>query len=93
MPYIVHAKRLDMEPSLQELSDYVSKTGDLNYVICRLSIELLRRNGMNYGNFADVVGDIECAKQELYRRLATPYEEEKAKKNGDLDWRVEREQR
>jgi hypothetical protein len=32
---------------------------------------------------ADVVGALECAKLELYRRLAAPYEDQKIKLNGD----------
>lgn len=31
-----------------------------------------------------MVGALECAKLELYRRIAIPYEEQKIQENGDV---------
>jgi len=39
---------------------------------------------MNYRNINELVGVFECAKLELYRRVASPYEDEKIQSNGDV---------
>jgi hypothetical protein len=39
---------------------------------------------MNYEGIALVTGVIENVKQELYRRVATPYEDQKMKAHGDV---------
>lgn len=80
MPYIEEAQRkvLDEKPSL------ASKPGELNYVITKQCCDFLDRYGFDYAGINAVVGVLECAKQEFYRRLAVPYEEQKRKDNGDV---------
>jgi hypothetical protein len=39
---------------------------------------------VSYENFNAVMGALESAKQEYYRRVMVPYEEEKIKQNGDI---------
>ncbi len=39
---------------------------------------------MNYSKANELVGVLECVKQEFYRRQVVPYEEEKIRENGDL---------
>ena len=39
---------------------------------------------MNYSKANELVGVLECVKQEFYRRQVVPYEEEKIGENGDL---------
>jgi len=59
--------------------------GNLNYNISLLLDHYLRqRGGVNYTNINEVVGVLECAKLELYRRVAAPYEQEKMRLNGDV---------
>lgn len=59
--------------------------GELNYAITRLVDEyLMRRGGIRYAHLNEVVGVIECAKLELYRRLAAPYEDRKIEEAGDV---------
>lgn len=61
--------------------------GELNYVITRLVDDfLIRSNGgvPSYTNINAVIGVLECAKQELYRRVAAPYEDKKRAENGDV---------
>jgi hypothetical protein len=43
-------------------------------------------NGISYQRINDVMGALEGAKLELYRRTATPYEDEKIKTNGDVSY-------
>lgn len=57
--------------------------GHINYVITRLLKEAwaFRRR---YSMINRVIGAIECAKLEFYRRVAVPYEDEKIEENGDV---------
>ena len=45
---------------------------------------LVRRGGVRYAHLNEVVGALECAKLELYRRLAAPYEDDKLRATGDV---------
>jgi hypothetical protein len=40
--------------------------------------------GKNYQTVNDIVGALEGAKMEFYRRAAAPYEDLKIKENGDV---------
>ena len=40
--------------------------------------------GRSYATFNEVVGVLECAKQEFYRRVVAGYEQEKFVANGDV---------
>ena len=79
MPYI-DPNRYDSV----EAGDVYSE-GELNYAITMLAQRWMNRHGgLSYANINAVVGVLECAKQEFYRRLAAPYEDEKARLNGDV---------
>jgi hypothetical protein len=58
--------------------------GELNYVITKVCDEFLARKGRRYNHINTVIGVLECAKQEFYRRVAAPYEDEKIVENGDV---------
>jgi hypothetical protein len=62
----------------------IESAGELNYVITTLINEYISYNGKNYNNLNEVVGVLECAKLELYRRIAAPYEDIKIEANGDV---------
>ena len=79
MPYI--------EQSGRELlkEDDPLTVGELNYAISKLCDDYLARNGgTRYAGINDIVGVLECAKLEFYRRLAAPYEDKKMEENGDV---------
>src|SRR5579859_7792912 len=59
------------------------RPGQMNYVISRICNELFDSNP-SYARINGIVGVLECAKAEFYRRKAVPYEENKIKENGDL---------
>jgi hypothetical protein len=40
--------------------------------------------GKNYKHINEIIGVLECAKQEFYRRVAAPYEDTKIQENGDV---------
>jgi hypothetical protein len=84
MPYVREKikKMLDQKPS-------ALSPGELNYLITSLCLRYLRHPAncggrYNYRRINDVVGVLECAKQEFYRRIAVPYEDDKIKENGDV---------
>ena len=90
MPYIIQADRKQFEPAIQKLVQVITnnnstklKPGDLNYVISRIMWEAFQKNpSYTFGN--ELMGVVECVKQEFYRRMLAPYEDEKIKENGDL---------
>lgn len=57
--------------------------GDLTYIFTREAVAYL---GDKYGfsDLAEAIAALECAKLELYRRLAAPYEDGKIVDNGDV---------
>lgn len=61
-----------------------SNEGDLNFQITELCKEYLRCKGRNYATINSIVGVLECAKLEFYRRIAVPYEDTKIQENGDV---------
>lgn len=80
MPYIAAEDRADLEPhSARE----AMTTGELNFQITCLVDGYLAGN-LDYGAINDVVGAMDCAKLEAYRRLAAPYEDHKRAVNGEV---------
>jgi hypothetical protein len=57
-------------------------SGDINYCISRLCASLVC--DPSYKKIAIITGVLENVKQELYRRLASSYENEKIEANGDI---------
>ena len=91
MPYIKEEDRIqfadatnDIIDSILEETSETSRAGMLNYVISRIIAELLDAEGLTYNRLNTYMGVLECAKQELYRRVASDFEDEKMKANGDV---------
>ena len=78
MPYIDKRIRGHMH-----LVDAESE-GELNYQITKLIDSYLLRKGLKYATINTVIGVLECAKLELYRRVAADYEDLKCEENGDV---------
>ena len=85
MPYIkaIDRDRIDYVVDATKLIG-VKTPGELNYLITQLCITYIKDNGKSYQYINDVVGALEGAKLEFYRRLAAPYEDSKIKENGDV---------
>ncbi|MDC1141691.1 hypothetical protein OAU50_01245 [Planctomycetota bacterium] len=86
MPYIKQERRDELDPHIEALLKALpseSFAGDLNYSICRLADGLLT-DKKNYARLNEIIGALECAKLELYRRMAAPYEDQKVTENGDV---------
>ncbi len=60
------------------------KGGELNYLISCLLNDFVQMKGLSYATINEAIGAVECAKQEFYSRIATPYESLKAKQNGEV---------
>ena len=59
--------------------------GELNFAITTLVDKFLQnKGGLRYAHINEVVGALECAKLELYRRIAVPYEDQKIQESGDV---------
>jgi len=59
--------------------------GELNFAITALVDRYLEDKGeIRYAHLNEVIGAIDCAKLELYRRVAAPYEDQKITENGDV---------
>lgn len=81
MPYIDPKRRVD---SSNEMFIHINNVGELNYVVTCICNSWIHKNGLSYKTINDIIGVLECAKQEFYRRVAVPYEEDKCMENGDV---------
>ena len=89
MPYIPSDDRQKYNESLKKilaqlsLCDEESLGGELNYCISFLLFQLFKLKG-RYVRANTLIGALESAKQEFYRRLVAPYESHKIIDNGDV---------
>lgn len=84
MPYIKKEKRDELFVPIAQLSELITCEGDLNYIITTLTHMELMKKGLNYQHVNNLIGALECAKLELYRVIAAPYEDIKMKENGNV---------
>jgi len=80
MPYLTkEAKERLAEGGL------ATTAGELNCQITREIINYWYDNlPQNYQRINDIIGALEGAKAEFYRRVVVPYEDKKIKENGDV---------
>ncbi len=80
MPYIDKDARQRLEEGGEP-----ETAGELNYVISKIADRyLIAKGGLRYANINEVIGALECAKLEFYRRIAAPYEDTKIESAGDV---------
>ncbi len=80
MPYITQDRRRDIDGGTPP-----SNAGELNYAITRMVDAYIQANGgIRYARINEVIGVLECAKLEAYRRIAGPYEDIKISESGDV---------
>jgi hypothetical protein len=89
MPYITREKRGDIGMTVFRQGAgiglrSVEGPGDLNYMLTYLIHQYYTRAGGNYPAANDVLGALEGAKLEFYRRIVAPYEDRKMEENGDV---------
>jgi hypothetical protein len=79
MPYINKARR-------ESITEDGPKTpGELNYIFTAIALDYIQRMTESYQHYNDVIGALEGAKLELYRRQVSPYEDKAMAKNGDIE--------
>lgn len=91
MPYIKEAKRDVIDPTIEEVLTALrelesddptnSMAGNINYLFTRILNRVY--SSPRYDDINEAIGILECCKQEFYRRVAVPYEEQKRYDNGD----------
>jgi hypothetical protein len=84
VPYITQDAR-----SRIEAGEAPRSAGELNYALTRLVDAYLARSAgsegrLRYDHLNEAIGVLECAKLELYRRVAAPYEDQKRLESGDV---------
>lgn len=93
MPYIKADERLQYDELVDELAARVSEfsdftassnAGQLNYIITTLLLKTYNGTLPNYTDYNEIIGILECAKMEMYRRQTAPYEDDKIEENGDV---------
>lgn len=80
MPYIKADQRQKIAQG-QNPSD----PGELNYSITLLLLNYLHDKGKSYATFNDILGALNGAGQEFYRRWVADYEDQKIAENGDIE--------
>jgi len=80
MPYITQEQRKKLDPVIDQLPDL--DDGELNYTVTRISHRFIKSHSLRYFTLARVVGGLICVVLELYRRVASRYEDKKNKENG-----------
>lgn len=81
MPYIPDSDRRCY--CAKNLASFESP-GHLNYAITYLLSLYLKDKNLSYQTINDIIGALEGAKMEFYRRIAVPYENSKLSMNGDV---------
>lgn len=80
MPYIEKKKREQLSSSLPD----PATPGELNFAICMMAKQYLDKTKKSYQHYNEVIGVLECAKLEIYRRLVSTYEDKKNLENRDV---------
>lgn len=96
MPYINEDERLELDTGIENLVSLIKNTksslnnpqelknhlGRINYCFSRIVCGVM--GDISYSKIAMITGVLENIKQEFYRRLAAPYEDQKIIENGDI---------
>lgn len=85
MPYIQSERRKPFKKPIGDLMAFVENEGDLNYVISKICKRYMQiKEPKNYALLNEIMGVLESAKLEFYRRVVAPYEDVKINENGDI---------
>lgn len=87
MPYIKQERRDKIQNNWM-----IEGVGELNYKITKeILAYMMHKIGetphkivYSYADYNEVIGVLECVKQEFYRRMVALYEDEKREENGDV---------
>ena len=95
MPYITEERRNEMVelPSFTPfkssrrnlgvaMGEAMENGGDLQYMLAEVIQRYLERKGLRYARCEEVMGALDGASKEFYRKVVAPYEETKIRENG-----------
>lgn len=83
MPYITQESRLRVADEMYA-GGMPERPGELNFLLSFICREYLLNKGTSYTTLNEIIGALECAKTEFYRRVVIPYENQKCNENGDI---------
>lgn len=88
LPYITREERKNLDPTIEELIRKLLENpenieGCLNYVIFKI-LKRLTEKERRYKTMNKFIGMLECCKNEYYRKIVAPYEDEKERINGEI---------
>ena len=88
MPYIMPLVRGLYNGYIRNITNTLNRrkkltniSGELNYIITKIFLDT---NPRRYNDYNTLIGVLECAKLELYRKKIAIYEEEKIVENGEI---------
>lgn len=84
MPYITKERRKSLNVNGWDTTFDIQNAGELNYMFTMLALSYLEDMGVRYQTYNDIIGALEGAKLEMYRRMVAPYEDTKKEENGDV---------
>lgn len=88
MPYLKdQADRGRIARDIEDMHVDEMDSAELNFTLCIILSEYTRGNH-KYARMAEAVGSYVLAGFEWWRRVVVPYEQRKARENGDLPWPV-----
>lgn len=99
MPYIIEQKRQQLDSAIDQLhrelvnleldDENNNMEGNLNYIVTRLLMMVYGNwQSINYAAVNSALGVLEAVKQEFYRKIAAPYENQKEFDNGPVEANV-----
>lgn len=89
MPYIDRDNRDRLDAHIENVvsvlkeKQFADSLGDMNYFITRVVAKTMGL--VSYSKIAMATGVLENVKQEMYRRSASRYEDQKIRENGDIN--------
>lgn len=84
MPYIKQKDRIYFEKEITEMVESITEPGELCYCIYTI-LKKLTDKDYRFKNMSSLIGEVEAAKLEYYRRVVSPYEDIKITENGDIE--------
>lgn len=85
MPYIDQEARAGFEHLEEYITDFPPETaGEMQYLFAVIIREYMKSNPRRYQTMNNVMGALNGANLEFYRRYVAPYEDECIERNGDV---------
>ena len=85
MPYIPKSEKDRVDKGLVALHlSEINNAGALNYAVHQVIAKYISQNKDDYQTYNDIIGVLDCAKMELYRRVISDYEDKKILQNKDV---------